>query len=273
VSRQEVKQFILLLTQYNNDTEPLPAQSELHSEEYQTKLVPFSGDQLEGKYHRGPGPPYSTPAPPHPTRDLNWQATWDQSHGIYRWRNRDNHSEFQYLPPQLVLERLFKETDERYPETPPGSDTESEQEFQDPDSPEPIQVDTQETETENPDPIKPLGYNPLSVATEPADSPIPYLLRTPIHETPSTGPVQLTRQRTLESQNSSNNTEPFQQQPLQIQVHPFTGLLTALSGPLPQNILGNIFGFAFGNPNYINMAGAGGAAPQQPVAGVTMAQL
>ena len=176
-------------------------------------------------------------------------------------------------PPQLVLERLFKETDERYPETPPESDTESECEFQDPNSPEPIQVDTQERERENPDPIELLGHNPLTAATEPADSPIPYLLRTPVHKTPSTGPVQLTRQQTPESQNSSNNTELFQQQPLQIQVHPFTGLPPALSGPIPQNILGNIFGFTFGNPNYINMAGAGGAAPQQPAAGVTMAQL
>ena len=90
---------------------------------------------------------------------------------------------------------------------------------------------------------------------------------------PATGPLQLTKQITPDSNTSTESNPPFQQLHLQIQVHPFTGLPPALSGPIPQNIVGNIFSFTFRNPNYINNAGAGGAALQPPVVGVAMAQL
>jgi len=58
----------------------------------------------------------------------------------YWWRDRKDHSIFKYTPPQIVLERLFKETEERYPDTPPASDSDQDPEFQDPESPQKIEI-------------------------------------------------------------------------------------------------------------------------------------
>jgi len=228
-------------------------------EEYQQEPIPFSGNYIEGKYHRGPGPPYSIPPEPHPTGALPWKPGFDRQLGIYFWRNKYKKEEpDQYFPPDKILQELLQDVGERYPDTPPASESE-EEELQEPEpekeeSPRPINIDLTE-EPQEPSP------NPLTLATDPSPSPIPALIETPIALTPASGPTQLTRQKTPDT-DSSTGTPPALVVPLQVQVHPFTQLPLALSTCIPQLVLANI-------SQFIQLRQQMAAVP----AGVTMAQL
>ena len=147
-----------------------------HSEEYQEEIVPYSGNQLLGKYRRGPGPPYVIPLLLHPHSNEVWALKFDTTFRKYFWKN--NYTKRQsWVPPDSILAH-FEEPEP----SPPVTEQEEDKEFEDPEELPRHQALLQPPR----DPVQAMQEqeNPLTVATTPVEDFIPQSLFHLVFNTP-----------------------------------------------------------------------------------------
>jgi len=224
-------------------------------EEYQEELVPYSGNQLLGKYRRGPGPPYAIPPQPHPFSNEVWSIKFDTTFGRYFWKNNYTRKQSR-VPPDSILPHFLE------PEpSPPQTEQEEDEEFEDPEESPRHQPLLQR------DPVQATQEqgNPLTVATTPVEDFVPLLFTNPVFSTPVLGRTsgQRISPPPIIGSDSSNDAQPNP-----VVVHPFLGIPLALRQPPPASNILRLIGIL--RPN---MAGAAAAPPPNPPAAVTLDQL
>jgi len=238
-----------------------PQRIQVHTEEYQEELVPYSGNLLLRKYRRGPRPPYAILPAPQPNSTTLWSLKFDTTLGLYFWKNNLTKKQSQ-VPPESILPLFFE------PEPSPPA-TESDEEEEDEEFREPEEHSEHYPLLEDPVQATQEQENPLVTATTPVQEFIPYSFSAPVFQTPITGPSTFIP-RSLKKQDleSSDNLAP-RPTTTSVNLHPFLGLPSALRQPPPANVFSNALQLAV----LANMAGAAQAAAPQPPAPVTLDQL